>query len=152
MKRLAQDLKMLFRSEGMSVTTTASPNILILQIHARGIRGHYYVVKICQNQNQVLIESGIISAKQQLEWAGVEGGIGAVSDIVLHNKWLTLLSGAFAGVDVASVLGSYEEENKILSQIQQVILSYQSVCPNCGAPVNPSFNFCPNCGYKLKNF
>ncbi|BDC19489.1 hypothetical protein HS5_23790 [Acidianus sp. HS-5] len=149
----------------MSVTSTTSPSILLLQIHARGIRGHYYVVKICQNQNQVLIESGIISAKQQLEWTGVEGGVGTLSDTVLHNKWLTLLSGTFAGVDIASVLGSYEEEDKILSQIQQVIMSYQQIgqilttnamskqyryCPNCGYLLNGSPNYCPNCGYKLK--
>lgn len=167
MRKLSQDLKLLLRSEGMTVTTTTSPNILLLQIHARGIKGHYYVVKICQTQGQVLLESGIISAKQELEWAGVEGGLGAISDIVLHNKWITLLSTAFAGVDISSVLGSYEEEEKILSQIQQIILSYQQqqvtqaipinatrkqfkYCPNCGYELKGSPNYCPNCGYKLK--
>ncbi|BCU71509.1 zinc ribbon domain-containing protein [Stygiolobus caldivivus] len=171
MKRLSQDLKLLLRSEGMTVTSTVSPNILILQIHARGIRGHYYVVKICQTEGRVLIETGIISAKRQLEWAGVEGGMAGLSDALLHSKWLTLISGAFAGVDVATVLGSYEEENRILSQIEQVILSYQKgpiqapprppmyqtvptkpLNNQSLTPTNQLINtprYCPNCGHPL---
>ncbi|BBG23128.1 hypothetical protein IC006_0412 [Sulfuracidifex tepidarius] len=163
MKQLSQDLKMLFRSEGMTVTSTYSPNILVLQIHARGIRGHYYTVKVCQNQGKVLIETGITSARQQLEWASAETGIGVASDELLHNKFLTLLSGAFAGIDVASVLGSYQQESSILQQIQQVITSYggqppsapghpvqyHRFCPNCGNPLSRPSYFCPNCGHRL---
>lgn len=154
MKVLSQDLKMLFRSEGMTVYTTYSPNILILQLHAKGIRGHYYTVRICQNNNQVLIESGITSAKVQLEWAGVEGGLAGVSDLLLHNKFLTLLSGTFAGVNIWSVIGSYEQEQQILNQIEQLIISYQQqhtalYCPNCGYTIAPQYKFCPNCGHKL---
>ncbi len=156
MKQLSQDLKMLFRSEGMTVTSTYSPNILVMQIHARGVRGHYYTVKICQTGGRVLVETGITSARQQLEWASAEGGLGVASDAILHNKFLTLLSGTFAGIDVASVLGSLQQESSILQQIQQVIMSYgvQSpqplrYCPNCGHPLSRPSNFCPNCGHKL---
>lgn len=157
MKALAQDLKMLFRSEGMTVYATYSPNILILQLHARGLKGHYYTTKICQDNNKVVIETGITSARVQLEWAGVEGGIAGASDLLLHNKFLALLGSAFAGVDVASVLGSYEQEQEIINQIVQVITSHQQAvsqqtpryCPNCGYPVAPQYKFCPNCGYRL---
>ena len=167
MKRLANDLKLLLRSEGMTVYTTVGQNVLVLQVHARGVRGHYYVVKVCQDGGRVLVETGIISAKQQLEWAGIEGALAVASDAVLHDRWMALFSGGFAGVDVASVLGSYEEEQRILSQIQQVILSYRQgnalpqavqgvqaagvrYCPNCGHPVEPGYRFCPNCGFRLR--
>ncbi|MBB5254707.1 hypothetical protein [Sulfurisphaera ohwakuensis] len=42
---------------------------------------------------------------------------------------------------MASVLGSYEEENKILSGVQQIILYYENQgfqysCPHCGRALN----------------
>ncbi len=168
MRRLKTDLRLLFRSQGYTVYITNSPNILILQLHTPGIRAHFYTVKICQQGNQVLVETGITNGRVELERAGVEGGIAGVSDLMLHSKFLTLLSGAFAGMDVASVLGSYQQENQIIQEIEQTINSYfqqdnplpwanQGVpysqgelrCPRCGNPVKRTSNFCSNCGYKL---
>ncbi|TRM90011.1 hypothetical protein DMP16_10740, partial [Sulfolobus sp. B1] len=76
MRRLSKDLKLLLRSQGYTVYATYGENVLILQIHAVGIRGHYYTVKICQNNNVVLLEAGITNGRVQLEEAGISAGIG----------------------------------------------------------------------------
>ncbi|MBW9142051.1 MAG: zinc-ribbon domain-containing protein [Candidatus Aramenus sp.] len=155
MKALSKDLKMLFRSQGFTVYTVYSPNVLVLQIHAFGVRGHYYTVKVCQSGGDVLVEAGITNGRVLLEEAGVSSAVGAISDLLLHDRLAALISGAFAGVDVASVLGSYQQEDAIIQQVINAIYSYgvqpsSPRCPNCGQEVKEYFKFCPNCGYKLK--
>lgn len=152
-KELSKELALYLRGQGYSVYYTYSPNIIVLQIHAIGIRSHYYTIKICQSPNSILIESGITNGRVELERAGINAGLG-ITDELLHSSLFALFSGVLAGVDVASVLGSYEEENKILNGIQQIIFYYENQgfqysCPYCGMRVEPNWKYCPNCGRPL---
>ncbi|BFI75996.1 zinc ribbon domain-containing protein [Sulfurisphaera ohwakuensis] len=152
-KELSKDLVLYLRGQGYRVYSTYSPNIIVLQVHAVGIRSHYYTIKICQSSNFILIESGITNGRVELERAGLNTGLG-ITDEFLHSSLFALFSGVLAGVDVASVLGSYEEENKILSGVQQIILYYENQgfqysCPHCGMQVERNWNYCPHCGRAL---
>ncbi|QIW25237.1 hypothetical protein EWF20_14505 [Sulfolobus sp. S-194] len=59
-----------------------------------------------------------------MERSGLSDGLG-IADEFLHSSLFALFSISLAEVDVAGILGSHEEENKILSGIQQIILYYE---------------------------